>query len=81
MRKRTPAYFLTVRRAVSNGCLFLTAFNADLLGDPHRLRLRSSRAARAGRAAHRRHLLYDLEHWGDRYVIRTQCRRRGGLQA
>jgi len=70
--EKDPAYFLNVRRADSNGCLFITAFNADcsetrvvLAGDP----------TMAPRLAEPRTpgLLYDMEHWGDHFVVRTNA--------
>jgi oligopeptidase B len=67
-----PAYFLTVRRAASNGCLFVTAFNADcsetriVSGDDPTAAPKLAEPRTPG-------LLYDLEHWGDRLVVRTNA--------
>ena len=70
--EKDPAYFLDVRRAASNGCLFITAFNADCsetrivpAADPTAMP-RMAEPRTPG-------LLYDLEHWADHFVVRTNA--------
>ncbi len=70
--EKDPAYFLTVRRSASNGCLFLTAFNANC--SETRIISAADPIAPPVLAEPRTPgLLYDLEHWGDRYVVRTNA--------
>ena len=70
--EKDPAYFLTVRCAASNGCLFVVAFNADC--SETRIVPGADPTAPARLAEPRTPgLLYDLEHWGDRFVVRTNA--------